>query len=475
MSLIFVIGTIVMLGVLIGYKPLHNHLRKIPTAGAILFLIVNIGMIKVWRGAWQLWPIYFVMAVVIVEYMALILAGKKKMQVTMKFNKKLYLICAYISICSLAIFPIIKTVSAFDQSQKIGTWKMTVESTDRLETLSRDSSGKRRFTVQMYYPVQSRAGERKKWIEGGNASIEGLALSYGMPEIMIRHLKSVNTSAYLTRKIKGSDLEYQVAIISHGFKSSSDQYSRLAETLAAKGYFVAVINHPYSAYATVYNKKEYILGARSSLAQIDMTDEKIELERKMTLIQKGDLEETFKALERLNKGLIDEGFKDKLDLNDLTLVGHQIGGGAVLMALEEQSYARTGILLNPVLEQVPKKYILSGSSKAVLALVTEDYKESNNALYLARYIQASREGLLFARTSGKDMDMTDLGLVSNLFTLKGLSDGRKANERTIRAQVDLIDHAIQKYSQGQIFEELSENIDRTGLGLSILSPEQLAQ
>ncbi len=475
MNTIFVILTIVALGGVIGHKPIHNYLRRIPALGVFIFLILNIVMIIAWRGIWQLWPIYFVLAILAVEYMVLNMFRKKKMQVTVKFNKKLYLICAYISLCSLAIFPIVKTVGVMEPGQIVGTWKMTVESTDRIETLSHDSGEKRRFTVQMYYPVHNKKGERKKWFEGGTPSVKGLALSYGVPEVMLGHLKSVKSSAYLTRKIEETDHPYQVVIISHGFKSSSEQYTRLAETLAAKGYFVAVVNHSYSAYATVYSKKEYVLGARSSLGQIDLMDEKIELEGKMTLIQKEDIEETFKALERLNTGGIDENFKEKLDLTDLTLVGHQIGGGAVLIALEEMPSAKTGVLLNPVLEQIPKKYILSGSSKGVLALVTKDYKASNNAMYLGRFLSASREGLLFATSSGKDMDMTDLGLVSNLFKVKGLSDGRKANEKTIRAEVDIVDHAIQKYSQGQIFEKLSENIDQKRLGLNILSPEQLKQ
>lgn len=475
MSTIFVILTIVALGGVIGYKPVHNYLRRIPALGVFIFLLLNIVMITAWRGVWQFWPIYFVLAILAVEYLFLTLFRQKKMQVTVKFNKKLYLICAYITLCSLAVFPIVKTVGVLDRGQIVGTWKMTVESTDRLETLVQDSEDKRRFTVQMYYPVHDKKGERKKWFEGGSPSVKGLALSYGVPEVMIGHLKSVKSSAYLTRKIQATDHPYQVVLISHGFKSSSDQYTRLAETLASKGYFVAVVNHPYSAYATVYGKKEYVLGARSSLGQIDLMDEKIELERKMTLIQKEDLKETFRALESLNAGEIDENFKEKLDLTDLTLVGHQIGGGAVLIALEEMPSAKTGVLLNPVLEQIPKKYILAGSTKGVLALVSSDYKASNNAMYLGRFLSASREGLLFATTSGKDMDMTDLGLVSNLFALKGLSEGRKANEKTIRAQVDIVDHAIQKYSQGQIFEKLSENIDQGKLGLNILSPEQLKQ
>lgn len=474
MNTIIVIFAIVALSGLIGYKPIHNYLRKIPIFGVVIFLLLELIMILAWRGVWQLWPIYFVLAIIAIEYVVLAVLRRKKMQVTIKFNKKLYVICAYVAICSLAVFPIVKTVGVIGRGDTIGTWKMTVESTDRLEAFSQEDGDKRRFTVQLYYPVHDKKGGHKKWFEGGVASVKGLALSYGIPEVVMGHLKSVKSSAYLTRKIQAADSSYQVVLISHGFKSSSEQYTRLAESLAAKGYFVAVVNHPYSSYATVYNKKEFVLGARSSLGQVDLIDEKIELERKMTYAQKEDLIETFQALERLNVGDIDQHFKEKLDLTDLTLVGHQIGGGAVLVALNEMPSAKTGVLFNPVLEQLPKGYILSGSTKGVLALVSKDYEASNNAMYLARFLSASREGLLFSANSGKDMDMTDLSLVTNLFKVKGLSEGKKANEKMIRAQIDMIDHAIQKYSQGQIFEKLSENIDREKLGLNILSPEQLA-
>lgn len=473
MEVILILMTLMAIGTLIYFTPLHKQLSQRPAMGLIIFTLINALVLLKWRGIWQLWPMNLLLLILMLEYLALTLLKNKKFRVTVKFNRKLFLVGAYMTFGTILIFPVFSKMGSLTHHENIGTWKMVIESADRVETLATVEGIKRRYSLSLYYPIQTDSGSTKPWLEGGNPSIEGLSKSYGLPEALMGHLKKVRTDAKNSRKIRTPDTPYPVIVISHGVKGSSDQFSRLAQSLADQGYFVAVLNHPYTAYTAVFEDNDYILGAQSPAAQLDYVDQKIELERQITLIQQADLMESFKVLDQLNQGAYEARFKGLLDLSDMTLVGHQIGGGAVVTALNQVTYVKTAILFNPILEQIPKKYILSGTSKPLISLVTEDYLNSNNATYFKRFTEGSPESLVYQAKSGKDLDMMDLGRISYLFTGKGLSSGPYAQQKILKAQVELIQQGVQKYSQGQIFEDIAQNLNLAELNLLKLEPDEI--
>lgn len=465
-----VLTTILLVGVTVGVTPIHQKLSRMPWVGVLLFMVALLGLYAVWGNLWQFYTLYFVLFILVLEYLFLALSRKNGLQVTVKLNRKLFWICAYVCICGSLLFTPFSKMNIKPVKQYVGTWKIIVESSNRLETMAKVEGLKRRYSVQLYYPIADKSGKEKSWFEGA-ASVRGMALSYGLPEALVGHLKQVGSGVYLSKKIQVADTPYPVIVISHGLKSSSEQYTRFSKALAEKGYLVAVINHPYSAYSAVFSNRDYILGADSPAAQIDYVDQKIELEKQMTLLQQGDLMETFKVLDELNQGRYAPNFEGVLDLSDITLVGHQIGGGAVVTTLNQVPYVKSAVLFNPVVEQIPKKYILEGSKKPILSLLSKDYLQSNNATYLKRYLQGSEESFTAMILKGTDLDMTDLSRVSYLFSINGLSDGLSANQHLLAAQVALVDQAVQKYSQGQIFEDIAKNLDMAKLGIEVLEPE----
>lgn len=263
-ELILMFATVAMIGISVSFKPLHKWLSMKPWLGIILFMLISGALYWFWGGIWQLWTIDLMLGVLMLEYFFLTLRPNKALQVAVTFNQKLFLLCAYCCIGATILFPAFFSMDGLTDKLKLGTWKMVVESTDRPEMLDQTKGLKRRFALQLYYPVQGSMGKHKKWIEGGDKAIKGMALSYGLPEMVVSHLKTVDSGVQLSRKILQRELPYQV-----------------------------VVNHPYSAYAAVYNSKDYILGAKYPSAQMNLVDEKIELESQMTLVQQGGLVRCF--------------------------------------------------------------------------------------------------------------------------------------------------------------------------------------
>lgn len=471
MALIGLIVVLSVLGLLILNQGLHRVLGKKPGLGLLMFMLLGVGLTYYYRMTWQVFGLYLLIALLVIEYIALISLKNKKLRVTVRFNARIYVICAYTALICAYLFPI-QTAIPIPEGIPVGSWKLVVESGDRIDKMAEVSGLKRKYAVTLYYPIESDQGKKKLWLEG-DASIKGIALSYGLPEFFLSHLKSTLSESRQSRQISSSDAALPVVIISHGTKSSSEQFTRLAEALAAQGCAVAVINHPYAAYATVYSDGAYVLGARSMAAQLDYVEQKIELERQLSLAQQGDLVETFKLLDRINQGEYDSRFKNKLDLSDMLLVGHQLGGGSVLATLNQMPFLSGAVLLNPVIEQLPRSYIMKGSDKPVVGLLTEDYLASNNASYLSRYLKSSPKAYIYKPQKGKDLDMLEISNLSPLFKLKGLSDGQQARNQIFEAQLRICLEAVDTYARGQIFEELNEGINPETLDLVRLSPEEV--
>lgn len=472
METLVVIVTLVILSGFILSGTLHRALAKKPIIGLALFIGLSAVMVVYFKAMWQLYMVYGMMILMCVEYLALSLLKNNKLQVTMKFNRRVFIISAYVSLFSIFLFAPIKHLPESDVKTPVGSWRMVVESSDRADTLAKVNGLKRKYAVTLYYPIDVDDGKKKPWLDD-SVSVKGMALSYGLPNFTIGYLADIKTSAHLSKQIQGSGPALPIVVISHGTKSSNEQFTRLAESLASEGCLVAVMNHPYSAYATNLGKGEYTLGARSAAAQMDYVDQKIELERQLTLAQQGDLVETFKLLDKINQGDYDNRFKGRLNLSRMILVGHQLGGGSVLATLNQMNFISAAVLFNPVVEQLPRSYVLSGSEKPVISLLTADYRQSNNASYLSRYLKTSKLAYTYAPAKGKDLDMLDLASISPLFKMGGLSDGERVRENIFQSQLALCKEVLDIYGRGQIFEKIDEKVNLKTLKLKPLTPEMV--
>ena len=127
--------TVAMIGISVSSKPLHRQMSKKPWLGLVLFALISGGLYWFWGGIWQLWTIDLLLGVMLMEYLFLTLRPNKALRVTVSFNQKLFLLCAYTSIAATVLFPAFHTMKGITDTIDIGSWKMVVESTDRPEVL----------------------------------------------------------------------------------------------------------------------------------------------------------------------------------------------------------------------------------------------------------------------------------------------------------------------------------------------------
>ncbi len=117
-----IVITVVVLGVLISLTPMHHKLSRKPWIGVLLFLTLGYVLYSIWGGIWQFWALYFIMALVLLEYIFLLFNKNRQLQVTVKFNRKMFVICAYVCLCGSLLFtPFIRLDSVFPK-QLVGSW-----------------------------------------------------------------------------------------------------------------------------------------------------------------------------------------------------------------------------------------------------------------------------------------------------------------------------------------------------------------
>lgn len=470
--MLWILIVIICIGILGGilFTPLNQRLTHYPLGGIFYHAFLSIILFLMCGVAWQTIPLQLMLILLALEYGMLYFIKRKGMGISKYVNSRLAITLVYMMALFLLVFPIPNmTVDMGDFA--VGNWRIVIESSDRDETFKPDQAVKRQFTVRMYYPVIEGSGPRSKWLEGGRAAVEGIETCYGIPSFFISHLPEVSLQALNSRKIIKTGVKTPVIIISHGINSSPDQHARLAQILASRGNFVAVINHTYSAYSTSLGKNLYVLGKTAPTSHIQYVHQKINAERVVTGVQYADIVEVIKALDTINQGKNDKAFEQALDLSDITVVGHQIGGGAALVALSEIPFVKSAVLLNPVVEQLPKKYMLGGVNKAFTTLVTEDYLESNNAVYLESIINNSHQEETFKVAVGKDLDFTDVPLLTPLFRVSGLSAGKASQTELLKLQADLIDKTVSKYAMGSYFKTMAEYLKEAYPQIESYTPE----
>lgn len=441
------------------YRPLNLFFSKQPLVGIGLHIAL-LGVLFMSSGlSWQVVPLAFMLILLVAEYSFLFFTKKVGVAISPYLNSRLGIVFAYMSLLFFIIFPVIK-IEGIHGQYDVGSWRIIVESSNREEMLKVDDSQKRKFAMRMYYPVKKDSGKPVKWLEGGTAAIKGIEAAYGIPSFFISPVKQVEIGATNSKAVLDPGSKLPVIIIAHGVNSSPDLHARLAESLAAKGYFVAVINHTYSAYSTYFSKDVYVLGKSSPAAHLQFSNQKISTEKLVTGVQYGDIVEVIKALDGINQGRSDEAFKDRLNLSNIMVVGHQMGGGAALAALNEIPFVKAAALFNPIVEQLPKKYMLVGTTKPFAALVSEDYVASNNGPYLSAIMDNSANETVMKINKIKDLDFTDLPSISPLFWMSGLSKGEGERHKALAIQVTVIDKMVQKYIKGSSFENLSDFLEK---------------
>ncbi len=300
---------------------------------SVLFLTLHI---IVDGSRWQLFTLYFV-----VLFLGIMVYLKLIVNIVFKNFVRRSIITVMtsfivISIASAFVFPIYEMPTP-NGEYLIGTSSYVIEDKNRDELYSGDSSEFRKIKIQIWYPAETIEGyERAPWLEDGVVVARSLSKDTGLPIFVLDHAVDIMSNSYIDAPISSVLDKYPVIIISHGWRGFRNLHSDFAEELASQGFVVVGIDHTYGSVATVFSDDDIAYLNLDALPERETTPDFLEYANQLVNTYAGDITTTINYLEYLNDPFHQSQYDEKLDLNNIGLIGHSTGGGgSVAVALND--------------------------------------------------------------------------------------------------------------------------------------------
>lgn len=193
----------------------------------------------------------------------------------------------------------------------------------RAETITDTPDDKRKVFVQLWYPAK-KGGKQTAEYYPNLKELRG-------DEFNTDTRRDVKTHAVQDARLAESNTKFPVIIFSPGLGSSPFSYTAIIENLVSRGYAIAAINHPYDSGDFKFSDGQIIRFDAEKWnreAPKDWTAEQRKQffdERRIGWAR--DISFVADQLEKLEKP-----FKNRLDLQNLGVLGHSFGGQALTIA-----------------------------------------------------------------------------------------------------------------------------------------------
>lgn len=192
----------------------------------------------------------------------------------------------------------------------------------------------RELIIRIWYPAEPEAGAEPGAYaadlagELGQDAIEAWLAFIAQDPIVpwfSEHIGGWVSHAFPDAAVSDGQATYPVLIFSPGLHSFPEQYTTQIEELASHGYIVVGINHPYTSGVTVFPDERIVATLNFRLTSIAVIEQ-------ILTTQAEDIVFVLDSLETLNADDPEGVFTGRLNLEQVGVFGHSLGGGAAIIA-----------------------------------------------------------------------------------------------------------------------------------------------
>lgn len=236
--------------------------------------------------------------------------------------------------CPVPVFP--EPTGSF----AVGTRVMQWTDPNRPETATATPDDRRTVVVQLWYPARkSPTGAQPAQYLGrtrqeARTVSDALAHYAGLPGFLVDGVPRAHTHSVFGAPVADGAARFPVVLFSPGLGGVRTQNTAWAEELAANGYVVAALDHPYDSAAVVLTDGRTI---NTEIASTGDDDEDDKRAAETTRIRAADLSFVLTQLDRLDRGEIAGPLTGRLDTGRAAATGQSLGGGAALQAARQDS------------------------------------------------------------------------------------------------------------------------------------------
>ena len=226
-------------------------------------------------------------------------------------------ICVLIPTVLIPFQSLPKPSGTFD----VGTVVLDYTDSNRIETLSNKEGSNRKIAVQFWYPSDREGAEVKYDIDSA--------------------------------QISTTQQKYPLIIFSHGAFGMRMSNASTCRELASHGYIVASIDHTYQAFYTSFADGKSAIVNQAFLNQAigvqsdDITGEKaFQITHEWLNLRSADIELVIDSLKAGNLGTTGEILKGHMDLDNIGLLGHSLGGAASAQVARVRDDVKAAIVID---------------------------------------------------------------------------------------------------------------------------------
>jgi predicted dienelactone hydrolase len=210
------------------------------------------------------------------------------------------------------------------------------------------STKKRELMVKVYYPAQ--ADDTKPFSPYFHSPqlVRLFAEFYGIPDFAFDQLNLVKTNSKEGLELSAKEQNYPVILFSHGAGTTMEVQTSQSEDLASHGYIVVDIDHTYVSAGTVFPDR--VVSHKEATTDFKV----VEPAEVITLIMADDASFVMDQLQEMNEGRTDSSFAGRLNLGEIGIIGHSVGGATAYNLAINDPRIKAAIDLDGVVFITPK-------------------------------------------------------------------------------------------------------------------------
>jgi dienelactone hydrolase len=311
----------------------------------------------------------------------------------------------------------------------------------------RDPRRSRDLLVTMWYPAGVGTSAVAPYMDKKTA--DALAEEWKLqPDFQ----RVVRTHAKHLAPIDGGG-PFPVVLLEHGSGVVPAIYTVLAEGLASSGFIVVATNHPPDSLIAVFPHDHVLKFTPYWPAEADRRTQGVAIGKFADEVLVADVRFVLDQLQQMNSH--DHFWHGHLDLSEIGIVGHSMGGTTAALATQEEPRILAGVNLdgstypgmNADVRPVPVH-------KPFLFLATEEHAAGDDR---AREYVGSESNTYYVVVNGTDhMSFTDADLLSSRFSREQKPDD-SAFERAVLTSVltrSLVEEFLGKYLKATVAPHL---------------------
>ncbi len=321
----------------------------------------------------------------------------------------------------------------------LGTHVYRWTDASRDEPVTADPNDKRSVVAQVFYPAAPGAkGARSVYIDGLRALPANVSL---LPGFMLATFGRIDTHAIVDAPISPAR-KWPVVMFSPGYGGPRAFYTGLAEGLAAKGYVVVTLDHPYESAVTELPDGRIAAAVDSFPANASDGDAWM---ANQLDIRAADMRY---ALDQLRPDIVGADLAAHLDIDHVAAIGHSLGGATAIVAMQGDARIRAAANV----DGTPYGAMIGEPLNRPFLLLQSDYTETGHSdkfiLGNKSIIQhATAPAWRYEIRHANHYSFTDAPLFLALparFALSMLIGGGRGPEETQRASADILAAFLQE-------------------------------